>query len=169
MRATASSTGGARWVCLCVSRWVGREARVHDAPHLRAQLLVRPDLAPRQRRQQLRHASAGSGLPVSERAAADQHQVAPISSEGVSRASRTRVVEGLAVGHQGGGGEDAAAVRFHDAFVDVGRETEIVRVDHQLFSGAQNRVSRMVRNFLGLARMSFASDWNSRVAPLSES
>src|SRR5580658_3238077 len=33
----------------------------------------------------------------------------------------------------------------------------------------QNRVSRIVRNFLGLARISLASDWNSRVAPLSAS
>src|ERR1035441_4872541 len=43
-------------------------------------------------------------------------------------------------------------MRFHDPFVHVGRESEIVGVDYQLFSGDQNRVSRMVRNFLGFAR-----------------
>ena len=57
----------------------------------------------------------------------------PISSVGVSRQSRTRVVEGVAVGHQGGGGEDAVAVGFDDALIDVRREAEIVGVDDECF------------------------------------
>ena len=44
------------------------------------------------------------------------------------------IVESIAVRHQRGGGEDAVAVRLHNAFVDVGRETEIVRVHYQLFT-----------------------------------
>src|SRR5436305_1602010 len=68
-----------------------------------------------------------------------------------------------------GGGEDAVAVRLDNAFVDVRREAEIVRVHHQLFACYQNSLSWMVRNFLGFARMSFISDCISRVAPLSVS
>ena len=112
---------------------------------------------------------SGSGLPVASERPLISTRWQPTSSEGVSRRQAQGVLERRAVGHQGGGGENAAAMRFHDALVHVRREAEIVRVDYQLFSGAQNRVSRMVRNFLGLARMSLASDWNSLVAPLSDS
>jgi hypothetical protein len=45
-------------------------------------------------------------------------------------------------------------MRPHDAFVHIARETEIVRVDDQLF---QNSDSLMRRNFFGLERKSFIS------------
>jgi hypothetical protein len=45
-----------------------------------------------------------------------------------------------------------------DPFVDIGGEAEIVGVDDQKLSRFQNNVNLMVRNFFGLARMSFASD-----------
>ena len=139
-----------------------------DPPHLRRQFLVRPDVAPRQRAQQLRHGER-KRFAGDQRAPADQHQVAADIERRRFARQPHGVFKGFAVGHQRGGGQNAAAVRFHDALVDVRRETEIVGIHHQLFSRGQNRVNRMVRNFLGLARMSFASDWNSRVAPLSDS
>ena len=44
------------------------------------------------------------------------------------------IVECRAVRHQRGGGQDAVAMRLHDAFVHVRREAEIVRVHYQLFA-----------------------------------
>src|ERR1035441_4082590 len=124
------------------------------------------------RRHQLRHRRR-KRLLREQRVAADQHQVTADVEPGCLARQADRILEGIAVGHQGGRGQDAVAVRFHDAGVDVRREAEIVGVDYELFpldqNGNQNSVSRMVRNFLGLARMSLASDWNSRVAPFSES
>src|SRR5689334_15745200 len=108
----------------------------------------------------------GQRLARNERGAADEDEVAADIEGGDFAREAHGIVEGAAVGHQGGGGENAAAVGFHDAFIDIGGEAEIIRVDHELL---QNRVSRMVRNFLGLARMSLASDWNSRVVPVSDS
>jgi hypothetical protein len=49
-------------------------------------------------------------------------------------------------------------VGLDDALVHIRRETKIVGIDHQLFAPDQNSVSLMVRNFLGFARMSLASD-----------
>jgi len=49
-------------------------------------------------------------------------------------------------------------MRLDDTRVHVGREAEIVGINDQLFAADQNNVSLMVRNFLGFARMSFASD-----------
>ena len=40
------------------------------------------------------------------------------------------VIERIAVVHERGRGEDAAAMRFHNARIHVGRETEIIRVHH---------------------------------------
>jgi len=65
-----------------------------------------------------------------------------------------RVIEGRAVRHQGSRRENPFAMRPHDAFVHIARETEIVRVDDQLF---QNSDSLMRRNFFGLERKSFIS------------
>ena len=48
-----------------------------------------------------------------------------------------RIVKGVAVGHQGGGGQNAVAVRLHDAGVHVRGETEIVGVDDELFPGVK--------------------------------
>ena len=50
------------------------------------------------------------------------------------------------------------AVRFDNARVDVRRESEIVGIDDQTANRHQKIVSRIVRNFLGLARISLASD-----------
>ena len=87
-----------------------------------------------QRRQQLRHRRAATALPRHQRAPADQHQVAAdIERRRLARQPH-RVLEGLAVGHQRGRGQNAVAVRFHDARVHVRREAEIVRVHHQLFA-----------------------------------
>ena len=41
------------------------------------------------------------------------------------------MLERLAVRHQSGGGQNAVAVRFDDAFVDIARKAEIVGVDDQ--------------------------------------
>ena len=41
------------------------------------------------------------------------------------------MIEGIAIGHQGGGGENAVTVRLHDSFVHVAREAEIVRVENE--------------------------------------
>src|SRR5438105_3878349 len=79
------------------------------------------------------------------------------------------VVEGAAIRHQRGRGENAMAVRFHDSFIHVLRETEVVGVYHQLFARGQNSLSWILRNFLGLARMSFISACISRVAAFSVS
>src|ERR1035438_10389268 len=160
---------GRRQVGVLVSVQVaGPHTGIHDAPHLRRQLVVHPNPARGQRRHQLRHRRR-KRLLREQRVAADQHQVTADVEPGCLARQADRILEGIAVGHQGGRGQDAVAVRFHDAGVDVRREAEIVGVDYELFPRRQNRASRMVRNFLGLARMSLASDWNSRVAPFSES
>ncbi len=40
------------------------------------------------------------------------------------------VVKRGAIGHESGRGENAAAVRFDNSFIDIRRETEIVGVDY---------------------------------------
>jgi len=82
---------------------------------------------------------------------ADQHQVAANIERGSFVREANRVVEGGAVGHQGGGRQDAPLMSFHDALVHIGREAEVIGVDYQLFSGSQNIFSWIVRSFLGLA------------------
>ena len=122
-------------------------------PHLRRQLVVRPDVA------------AGTAPPpvaarwpearcrVSSDCPPTSTRWQPISSDGVSRAPAHRVVKGVAVGHQRGRGENAAAVRLHDAFVHVRREAEIVGIDHQLpLSPSKEFQSGCVRN---------SSDWRA--------
>ena len=69
-----------------------------------------------------------------------------------------RVIKSGAIGHQRSRRQNAPAVRVHNAFVDVGGETEIVGIDHQLPLSHQKIFSWMVRNFLGLARISLAND-----------
>ena len=66
-----------------------------------------------------------------------------------------RVVECVAIRHERGGGKNAVAVGFDNAGIHIGREAKIIRIHNKAF---QKRVSRMVRNFFGFARMSFASD-----------
>ncbi len=111
------------------------QAGVQNPAHLGGQLLIRPELPRRERREQprdrCRQRTAGH-----ERAAADQDQVAADIERGVLAREAERVLERLAVGHQGGRGQDTAAVGFHNSLVDVRREAEIVRVDDQLFARA---------------------------------
>ena len=76
------------------------------------------------------------------------------------------VVERGSIGHQRRRSQDPVAVRLDDAFVHIGGESEIIRVDEQ---PSQNIPSLMRRNFFGLARMSLRRLCASRVAPLSES
>ena len=94
----------------------------------------------------------------------------PISSVGVSRARRTASSNAspLAI--------SVVAVRMPRRcastmpVVDVRREAEIVGVHHQLFPArSKQRQPDASGTSSGLARMSLASDWNSRVAPFSES
>src|SRR5581483_11736541 len=140
------------------------DARREDLADLRGKLVVGPDFAAREGGEQARDARR-EWLSGHQRLSPDQDQMAADIERGDFTRPAERVVEGGAVGHQGGGGEDAAAVGLDDAFVHVRGKAEIVGVDDQLFAGGQKIVSLMVRNFLGLARMSLASDWNSRVAP----
>ena len=60
-------------------------------------------------------------------------------------------------------------MRVHNPPVHIGRETEVIRIDYQLFSRAQNIFTVSERNFLGLARISFVSDCISPVALVSDS
>ena len=140
----------------------GRDARRDDLAHLRRQLVVQPDLALARSPPAIRDTVAGSGRPVSTERPPTSTRWQPTSSVGCSRRQPHRIVERRAVGHQRGGGQNAVAMRLHDALVHVRREAEIVRVDHQLFATRQNSFSRMVRNFLGLARMSLQQATGSR-------
>src|SRR5580704_6407343 len=94
-----------------------------------------------------------------------QHKMTADIERGRLARQPYRIVEGCAIGHQRSGGENTAAVRVHNSAVHIGGETEIVRVDYQLFARTQNICSWIVRNFLGLARMSFTSDCASAVVP----
>ena len=78
------------------------------------------------------------------------------------------VIKGGAIRHQCGGGEDTPPMPIHDSLVDIWCEAEVVGI-HDQTAAFQNRTTRKLRNFLGFARMSLASDWNSRVRPVRES
>src|SRR5579862_3606040 len=80
-----------------------------------------------------------------------------------------RVVECVAVGHQGGCAQNPLAVSGDDTPVHVRSKSEVVGIDDQSLAENQKIASLMRRNFLGLARMSLASDWNSRMAPFMAS
>lgn len=66
------------------------------------------------------------------------------------------IVKCISICHQGSRGENSVAMSLEDTAVHVGRETKIVSIyDEPL---AQKMASLIRKNFLGLARMSFASD-----------
>ena len=87
-RATASSTGGARWVCLCVSRWVGwmpastvRRTCAASSSYTRIPRFAMAASSPA--------TVAGYGLRVSGELPPTSTRWQPTSSVGVSRARRT--------------------------------------------------------------------------------
>src|ERR1700683_382926 len=99
--------------------------------------------------------------------ASDQHEVAADIERCVGPRDADGVVKRIAIGHQRGSGENAGAVRFEDAEVHFRRESKIVGIHDEPLT--QKMASLMRRNFLGLARMSLASAWNSRMAPFMAS
>lgn len=98
--------------------------------------------------------------------AADEDEMHANVEGGVGEGELNGVIEGIAIGHKGGGGEDALGVGIDNAGVHIAGESEVIGVDDQAF---QNSLSWMVRNFLGLARKSFIIRFISFMVPFMES
>ena len=98
--------------------------------------------------------------------AADEDEMHANVERGVGVGELDSVIEGIAIGHQRGGGEYPAGVGVDNAGVHVAGESEVIGVDNQAF---QNSLSWMVRNFLGLARKSFIIRFISFMVPFMES
>lgn len=109
----------------------GLEAAVEDAEDLGAEFGVgQEDLGG----DGGHHAGDGAGeifTGTEEGLTADEDEVAADVEVGIAAGELDGGSVGGAVGHKGGGGEDAALVSFDDAGVDVVRETEVVGVHHQ--------------------------------------
>ena len=86
------------------------------------------------------------------------------------------MIERVAIGHQGGRSQDAVAMRFDDPFVHIAREAEVVGIEDEpdglwrrIQNATQNRVIRMVRNFLGFASKSLSTVLSWLVVAVMES
>ncbi len=133
----------------------GLDSRLHDALYLGAHLIINANAPPRHGNEQIFDRQR-EGFAREDRAPAHENEMdSQVERRGFAREPHG-VVECRTVRHHGGGGENAVAMRFDNARIDVRREAEIVGVDDQLFLAFQNRVNRMVRNFLGFARISRA-------------
>ncbi len=103
-------------------RWL--QAGVENAPHLRSQFVINANAAEEHRAPELRHGDGKWRF-------ADQHQMDADIERGDSPAPERTARQSRAGGHQRGGGEDTAAVRFDDSLIHVAREAEVVGVNHQ--------------------------------------
>ena len=110
---------------------------------------------------------AGNAFPVTSDSSADQHQVTARRRASASRAPAAphrRTPSPLAI--------SVVAVRMPPRCASTipaftsGVKPKSSAFTTSCFRAIKTATSRIVRNFLGLARMSFASDWNSRVAPV---
>ena len=108
----------------------------------------------------------GQGFLGEERMASDEDEMSANVERGVGMGELDSVIEGIAIGHESGGGDDPAGVGVDNAGVHVAGESEVIGVDNQAF---QNSLSWMVRNFLGLARKSFIIRFISFMVPFMES
>ena len=111
----------------------GAHSGVQNAPDLGAQLVEHADLAAGHGREQFRDGRR-KRLAGQRRTPSHQYQMRADIERGSFARQPHGVVEPLAIRHQRGCRENAAAMRFHNPLVHVGREAEIVGVDHQLFS-----------------------------------
>jgi hypothetical protein len=66
---------------------------------------------------------------VEHASALHQNEVHPDIERGDFAGTAHGVVERIAVGHHGGSGQHAVAMRFDDSFIHIMREAEIVRVE----------------------------------------
>jgi len=88
--------------------------------------VVHADLAACHGGEQLRHGERQRLAGYKRPPAYQDQMAADVERRGFTRQAQG-VLERRAVGHQGGGGENAKAMRFHDALVHVRRKAEIVR------------------------------------------
>lgn len=78
------------------------------------------------------------------RKSSDEYQVTSDSQPGIGPRALDCVLEGWAIGHQGGAGQDSLPMRADNPFVDPSREAEIVCVENQFLHGLLLRVSGLL-------------------------
>ena len=81
----------------------------------------------------LNHPILRKRLSRQKRLAANQNEVNADIERRRGLGKLDRVVKGVTIRHEGGGGQDAVSVGFDDAGVHIASEAEIIRIDDQAF------------------------------------